>query len=51
MVDLALRWAMTNTDVTVTLVGARKPGHIDTALAAFAEGLPADLRTQMAGWN
>ena len=51
MADLAMRWAMANTDVTVTLIGARRTDHIDSAVQAATTGMDQDLWQEMAAWS
>ncbi len=51
MVRLAMAWSMTHPAITAVLVGAREPGHIDNALAAFSMGLDPELRAEMSSWG
>ena len=51
MVYLAAAWVVANRSVGSTLFGARTTTHIETALRAYAEGIPAELRTEMADWD
>ena len=51
MVRLAMAWAMTHTDVTSVLIGARTTDHIDNALQAYREGLDPELRAEMSAWE
>ena len=50
MVDLAMAWVTGCPDVSCTLLGARRPAHIDNAMAAYENGLDEMLRAQMADW-
>jgi aryl-alcohol dehydrogenase-like predicted oxidoreductase len=40
-----------NRSVGSTLFGARTTAHIDNALRAYDEGIPAELRAEMAAWD
>ena len=51
MVRLAMAWAMSNSDITAVLVGARKYEHIDNALEAFKMRLPPELMAEMSSWS
>lgn len=51
MVYLAASWVLANQSVSSTLFGARTTAHIDNALRSYAEGIPIDLRTEMAAWD
>jgi len=50
MVKLAMAWVFQSPGVDSVLVGARGPGHIDNALAAFHFTLPPELKARMDGW-
>ena len=50
MALLAMAWAMSQPDISCTLVGARKMEHIDNALAAFDAGIDPALRQEMSDW-
>lgn len=50
MIYLAMAWATGHPLVSCTLVGARKRSHLDNALAAMQEPLPAELRETMDSW-
>ncbi len=51
MTRLAMAWSMTHPAITAALVGARKPAHIDNAIAAFEMGLDPELRAEMSSWG
>ena len=50
MVRLAMAYAMTNSDITSVLIGARSTGHVDNALESLETGLDAELRAEMSSW-
>ena len=49
--SLAMAWAMTHPAVTSTIVGARIPEHIDSALEASEIRLDPALRAEMTAWT
>jgi aryl-alcohol dehydrogenase-like predicted oxidoreductase len=49
--NLAMAWAMTHPAVTSTIIGARRPEHIDNALEASEICLDPDLRAEMTSWS
>ena len=51
MVYLAAAWVVASRSVGSTLVGARTTAHLDNALRAYEEGIPAELRAEMAAWD
>ncbi len=51
MVYLAAAWVLANRSVGSTLFGARTTAHLDNALRACREGIPAELRAEMAAWD
>lgn len=51
MVHLAGAWVVANRSVGSTLFGARTTAHVDNALRAYTEGIPAELRADMAAWD
>lgn len=51
MVYLAAAWVVANRSVGSTLFGARTTAHIDNALRAWADGIPAGLRAEMTAWD
>lgn len=51
MVYLAAAWVVANRSVGSALFGARTTAHLDNALRACAEGIPAELRAEMAAWD
>jgi aryl-alcohol dehydrogenase-like predicted oxidoreductase len=51
MVYLAAAWVVASRSVGSTLFGARTTAHIDNALRAYDEGIPAELRAEMAAWD
>ena len=51
MVRLAMAWAMSNPEVTSTLIGARSTEHIDNALKAFEDGIDPLLCSEMSNWH
>ena len=51
MVRLAMGWAMSNSDVTAVLAGARKFDHIDNALESFRMDLDPELKAEMSSWG
>jgi aryl-alcohol dehydrogenase-like predicted oxidoreductase len=49
MAEMALRFCLSNPDVTTVIPGMRKPQHVTANLAASAKGpLPADLLAELA---
>ena len=50
MVRLAMGWVLQNPQVETVLVGARSTSHLDNALAALAEPLPAEWKFEMDAW-
>jgi aryl-alcohol dehydrogenase-like predicted oxidoreductase len=51
MVYLAAAWVVASRSVGSTLFGARTTAHLDNALRAYEEGIPAELRAEMAAWD
>ena len=51
IVRLAVAWAMSHPAVTSTLIGARKPQHIDNGMAALNLVPDPELRARMSKWN
>ena len=51
MVYLAAAWVVANRSVGSTLFGARTTAHVDNALRAYTEGIPDELRAEMAAWD
>ena len=49
IVQLALAWAMSNSAVTTTLIGARSTAQVDQALDARDIALSDDIRAQLSG--
>ena len=49
--NLAMAWAMSHPAVTSTIIGARRPEHIDNALEASEIRLDPDLRAEMTSWT
>lgn len=51
MVYLAAAWVVASRSVGSTLFGARTIAHLDNALRAYHEGIPAELRAEMSAWD
>ena len=51
MVYLAASWVVANRSVGSTLFGARTIAHLDNALRAYHEGIPAELHAEMSAWD
>ena len=51
MVYLAAAWVVANRSVGSTLFGARTIAHLDNALRAYHEGIPAELHAEMSAWD
>ena len=51
MVYLAAAWVVANRSVGSTLFGARTIAHLDNALRAYHEGIPAELHAEMSSWD
>ncbi|MDD9987004.1 MAG: aldo/keto reductase [Spirochaetaceae bacterium] len=51
MVYLAASWVVANRSVGSTLFGARTIAHLDNALRAYHEGVPAELHAEMSAWD
>ena len=51
MVYLAAAWVVANRSVGSTLFGARTTAHLDNALRAYHEGIPAELHAEMSAWD
>ena len=49
IIQLALAWAMSNSAVTTTLIGARSTAQVDQALDARDLSLSDDIRAQLSG--
>ena len=51
MASLAAAWVVSSNRVDCTLFGGRKIEHLDSALAALANGLDPALRAEMSAWE
>ncbi|MBM3801717.1 MAG: aldo/keto reductase [Acidimicrobiia bacterium] len=51
MVQLAMAWAARKTGITSLLVGARRLGHLDNAVAAVEMKFPDDWMKEFDGWG